>query len=156
MFAPLIAFAIAIASSPVDDTAAFLRGFRNPPPESRMRMFWRVFGPALDPDEAEYQFGLMRAAGIGGVTTFFFYPVALDDPEHGIRNLRLGSPEFLKNLGESTGRAKKLGIRFCVAGGSGWPFGGPTVSIHDSAQKIRREIVRPGVDGAYHLPVLRE
>src|ERR1051325_7879542 len=63
-----------------------LAGWLNPPPECRMRMFWRVFGPAWTKPEIDYQFSELKKAGIGGVTTFFFYPVALDDPSKGIKN----------------------------------------------------------------------
>src|SRR2546423_14682972 len=76
-----------------------LEGFRNPPAASRMRMFWRVFGPAWTREEIDRQFGLLKAAGIGGVTTFFFYPVALDDPAKGVRNQRVLSPDVLDTLG---------------------------------------------------------
>ncbi len=112
-----------------------------------MRMFWRVFGPAWQRDEIDYQFGLMKQAGIGGVMTSFFYPVAMDDPAAGVNNQQLGSPEFLKTFSFAALRAKDLGLRFSVFGGSGWPFGGPTVGTRDAAQRIRRVVARLGDAG---------
>src|SRR5438034_6372430 len=131
-------------------------GFRNPPPECRMRMFWRIFGPAWEPSEIDYQLKLMKDAGIGGVVAFFFYPVALDDPSKGIKNERFLSPRFLKTLGYASHKAKELGLRFGVSGGTGWPFGGPTVSIADAAKRIRREVIKPESDGSFVIPELRD
>src|SRR5690242_13921286 len=127
------------APKPVDWLEA---GFRNPPPECRMRMFWRIFGPAWEPKEIDYQLGLMKSAGIGGVVAFFFYPVSLDDPAKGIKNERFLSPAFLKTLRHASHKAKELGLRFSVSGGTGWPFGGPTVSIDDAAHRVRRELIK--------------
>jgi hypothetical protein len=108
--------------------------FRNPPAEARTRMFWRVFGPAWVPSEIDYQLNLAKAAGGGGVTAFFMYPVALDDPQKGIHNERFLSPAFLESLAYAAWRAKELGIHFSIAGGTGWPFGGPSVTIQDAPQ----------------------
>src|SRR5258708_26010558 len=57
-----------------------LSGFQNPPPEVRMRMFWRIFGPSWEKAEIDYQLKIMKEAGIGGVMLFPMYPVALDEP----------------------------------------------------------------------------
>lgn len=118
-------------------------GFKNPPMSSRLRMFWRVFGPAWKKDEIDFELQELKKSGCGGVMTFFFYPVAVDDPAAGIHNQKLGSPEFLETFGYAARKAHDLGLRFGVAGGSGWPFGGPTVSIHDAAQRIRKVTVPP-------------
>jgi hypothetical protein len=133
-----------------------IEGFKNPPPEVRMRMFWRVFGPAWEPAEIDYQLDLLKHAHVGGLTTFFFYPVAMDDTVKGIRNQPLYSPEFLQTLRCAAQSAKERGLRLTFAGGSGWPFGGPMVRPEDSAQRIRRMVVQPPKEGAaYSLPPLR-
>lgn len=91
-------------------------GFKNPPPEARMRMFWRIFGPAWQKEEIDYQLGLLKQAGVGGVMAFFFYAVALDDPAKGIKNEALLSAKNLEMLGYAAKKAKSLGLRFGVAG----------------------------------------
>lgn len=111
------------------------KGFRNVPNASRMRMYWRVFGPAWTEPEIDRQLDAMKAVGIGGTTVYFMYPVALDDDK--VKNLRFGSPEFLASFGYAARAAKKRGLRFGVNGSTGWPFGGPTVAPDDSAQQIR-------------------
>lgn len=129
--------------------------FLHPPSEARPRVFWRVFGPAWERAEIDYQLGLMKEAGVGGVTLFLFYPMVVDGPQ--VHNQRFLSPEFLGTLGYSAGQARRLGLRFTVAGGTGWPFGGPTVTTQDAAQRIRRvELPAAGWSNAVALPPLRE
>lgn len=112
-------------------------------------MFWRVFGPAWTPPEIDYQFDLLKAAGVGGVMTFFMYPVAMENPANGIHNQRFLSPEFLDTLGYASRRAREVGLRFSLAGGTGWPFGGPGVSSSDAAHRLRALTLpsEPGASG---------
>lgn len=110
-----------------------------------MRMYWRVFGPAWTPVEMDYQLDQLRQTGVGGVVVYFMYPFALDDPATGVKNLRFGSPEFLDSLQYAASAAKNRDLRFGLNGSTGWPYGGPTVSVQDSAQHIREEIHAPGV-----------
>jgi len=110
------------AASSADDLAS---GFRNVPSESRMRMYWRVFGPAWTEREVDRQLAFMKEAGLGGVTIYFLHPVAVDNPGAGIVNKRFGSPEFLRTFAYAARRAEELGLSLSVNGGTGWPFGGP-------------------------------
>ena len=52
------------------------------------------------------------------------------------------SPEFLNALRFTADKAKELGLRFDLTLGSGWPFGGPTVSIEHAAARLRYEHVK--------------
>ncbi len=137
------------------DSGSLAAAFRTPPAEVRPRMFWRVFGPAWEPREIDYQLDLLKDAGVGGVTLFLFYPVAAEG--NGVHNQRFLSAEFLTTLGYAARQARQLGLRFSVAGGTGWPFGGPGVSRAEAAQRVRQVAVpaaRPGA--AIALPKLRE
>ena len=125
-------------------------GFRRVPNESKMRMYWRIFGPAWTAPEMDYQLDEMKAAGIGGLTAYFMYPFAQDDPAKGIKNLKFGSPEFLDSLKYATEAAKQRDLSFGLNGSTGWPFGGPTVSVADSAQMIR-EVLLPARKGIESL-----
>jgi hypothetical protein len=51
-----------------------------------MRMHWSIFGSAWTAEECERELQFMAAAHTGGVLIFPAYPIALDDPAHGIRN----------------------------------------------------------------------
>src|SRR5437868_10041372 len=112
-----------------------------------MRMYWRIFGPAWQREEIDYQFGLLRQAGVGGVMTAFTYPVALDDPATGIFNQKFLSREFLETLRYAAEKARQAGLRFSVVGGTGWPFGGPSVTLEDAAQRLRMETLAPSPNG---------
>ena len=120
---------------PMDNVAD---GFRKVPVESKMRMYWRIFGPAWTAPEIDHELDQMKSAGIGGLTAYFMYPFALDDPANGIKNLKFGSPEFLDSLRYATAAAKRRNLSFGLNGSTGWPFGGPTVSVEDSVQMVRQ------------------
>jgi len=75
-------------------TDADARQFLDVPNPYRMRMHWFIFGPAWTVEECERELQFMAAAHIGGVLIFPAYPIALDDPAHGIRNQTYLSPEF--------------------------------------------------------------
>ena len=139
----LLTAAVIPARPPQPGLAA---GFHNVPAESRMRMYWRVFGPAWTAPEIDRQLALMKAAGLGGTTVYFLYPVALDDPASGIVNERFGSREFLRDFGYAVRKARSLGLRLSVNAGTGWPYGGPTVGLKDAAQGIREVRAAKGSD----------
>lgn len=142
------------AQKPMRDPLA--EGFRHVPAAAQLRMYWRVFGPTWRPEEADEQFRLLKEAGVGGIMTYFTYPVVLDDPAKGLKTERFLSPEFLKTFGEMARLAKAHGLRFGFSGGTGWPYGGPTVSAEQSAQRIRRVALMPSADGkSYLLPPLQ-
>lgn len=60
----------------------------DPPAEARIMMRWWWFGPAVTRQELARELEAMKAAGIGGVEIQPVYPLTLDDPENGVRNLR--------------------------------------------------------------------
>jgi len=66
---------------------------------------------------------------------------------HGAPDLRLhgvlaGAEEFLDALRFTSEKARELGLRFDLTLGSGWPFGGPTVSIDHAAGRLRYEHIK--------------
>ena len=58
-----------------------------------MRWWW--FGPAVTHDELAKELDQMHSAGIGGVEIQPVYPLSVDDPAKGIKNLPYLSPGFL-------------------------------------------------------------
>ena len=61
-----------------------------------MRWWW--FGPAVARAGLDREMQAMKAGGIGGFEVQPVYPVALDDPARGFRNLPFLSSEFLDML----------------------------------------------------------
>lgn len=128
--------------------------FLNVPNPSRLRMHWYIFGPAWTVEECERQLKLMAAANIGGVLIFPTYPVALDDVAHGVHNQRYLSPEFFEVLRSVLATCKKLDLTADMVLGTGWPYGGPSVSIADSAKSLRRASVPVTAGAPVALPEL--
>ena len=122
-------------------------GFFDVPNEYRMRMHWFVFGPAWEPGECRRQLAHMAEQHIGGVLVFPTYPIALDDPARGIKNLEFLSPEFLSVLRSVCESSRQLGLSVDIVLGTGWPYGGPSVSVEDGARLIRMSRV-PSADPA--------
>jgi hypothetical protein len=113
------------------------RGFESPPGDSRIMMRWWWFGPAVTKPELEREIRAMKAAGIGGFEVSPVYPLTLDDPQHGIVNLPYLSPGFLDALHFAAQTANRLGMRFDLNLGSGWPYGGPNTPVTQAAGSLR-------------------
>src|SRR5689334_21909790 len=103
--------------------AALQRAFEQPPDDARIMMRWWWFGAAVTKPELERELRLMKQGGIGGVEVQPVYPLALDDPASGLRNLPYLSDDFLASLGFAAQKAHELGLRVDVTLGSGWPYG---------------------------------
>jgi alpha-L-rhamnosidase len=135
----MFAVSISTSASPIDDLQ---RSFASPPDDARVMMRWWWFGPAVTKTELEREMRLMKEGGIGGFEVQPVYPLAPDDPARGIKNLPFLSDEFLDALRFTSTKARELGLRFDLTLGSGWPFGGPTVTIDDAAARLRYEHVK--------------
>jgi hypothetical protein len=114
--------------------------FADPPQAYDMGVYWWWFGPAVTKAEVTRELEVMRAARIGSVLIFPIYPISLDDASKGIRNLNYLSPEFLDVLGHAAREAKRLGITVDVLMGTGWPFGGPSITPEMGSKKLRVEL----------------
>src|SRR5688572_1609018 len=121
--------------------AALKQQFETPPDDSRPMMRWWWFGPSVTPARLARELAQMKEAGIGGVEIQPVYPLALDDDAKGLENLPFLSDEFLAALRFTSKTARDLGLRVDLTLGSGWPFGGPQVSIADAAGRLRVERV---------------
>jgi len=128
----------AVATSINDLRSAFL----NPPDDSRIMMRWWWFGPTVTKAELEREMRLMKEGGIGGFEVQPVYPLVLDDESNGIKTFPFLSSEFLEALRFTADKARDLGLRFDLTLGSGWPFGGPAVSIEHAAARLRFERVK--------------
>src|SRR5262245_35495561 len=119
--------------------AEFQKLFQNPPDDSRVMMRWWWFGPAVTKPQLEKEMRKMKEGGVGGFEVQPVYPLELDDAKTGIKTLPYLSDDFLDALRFTAGKAKELGLRFDLTVGSGWPYGGPSVSIAQAAGRLRVE-----------------
>ncbi len=108
-----------------------------PPDDARVMMRWWWFGPAVVKPELEREILAMKAGGIGGFEIQPVYPLALDDPAKGFRNLPYLSPEFLDDVGFASDTARQNGMRVDMTLASGWPYGGAHVPITQAAGRLR-------------------
>jgi len=118
--------------------------FQDPPDDARIMMRWWWFGPAVNEQELERELRTMKEGGIGGVEIQPVYPLALDDPQRGFRNLPYLSDDFLRELRFASEKARELGLRVDLTLGSGWPYGGSQVPITEAAGRLRVEHIRVG------------
>jgi hypothetical protein len=118
------------------------RGFERPPDDARIMMRWWWFGPAVTKPELEREMRVMKEGDIGGFEVQPVYPLTLDDPEKGIKNFPFLSDEYIDALKLVSAKARELGLRMDLTVGSGWPYGGPQVSIDEAAGMLRSEQVK--------------
>ena len=140
LFFSALFFITALAQN--SDIETLERGFKTPPDDARIMMRWWWFGPTVTKAELEREMILMEAGGIGGFEIQPVYPVVLDDPSKGLKNLPFLSPEFLDALKFTQEKAKELGLRVDLTIGSGWPYGGPSVPVTQAAGRLRVERVK--------------
>ena len=120
-----------------------------------MRWWW--FGPAVAKPEIKRELEQMKAAGIGGVEIATLYPLELDDPETGFRNLPFLSDEHIDALRYAGEQARALGMRVDLTLGSGWPFGGPHIPVTQAAGELRIEPIPVPLDAtSIAIPGLAE
>lgn len=111
--------------------------FRNPPPEARPLVRWWWFGTAVTKPGIDRELQEMKADGIGGVELAFVYPIALDEPAKGIKNLTFLSPPMLEMVRYAQAKGRSLGLRVDVTLCSGWPYGGPHIPLALAATSLR-------------------
>src|SRR6267378_3802064 len=118
------------------------RSFERPPDDARIMMRWWWFGPAVTKPELEREMRVMKEGGIGGFEVQPVYPLTLDDPEKGIKNFPFLSDEYIDALRFVSAKASELGLRMDLTIGSGWPYGGPQVSVDHASGMLRSERVK--------------
>lgn len=92
---------------------------------------WWWLGSAVDKQNLTYNLEELAKAGIGGVEITPIYGVQGGEDQY-IDHL---SPKWMEMLSFTESEAKRLGIKVDMNTGTGWPFGGPEVSIKDAATK---------------------
>jgi hypothetical protein len=142
VLALLVTGGIALAEAPPANLAELRRSFERPPDGARIMMRWWWFGPAVVKPEIEREMQLMKEGGIGGFEVQPVYPLELDRPAEGFRNLSYLSNEFIEDLRFAAAKAHELGLRFDLTLGSGWPYGGPHIPIAEAAGRLRVERVQ--------------
>lgn len=100
-------------------------------PETRPATRWWWLGSAVDATNLTYNLEEYAKAGLGGVEITPIYGVQGNDKN----NLPFLSPQWMNMLQHTETEGKRIGIEVDMNTGTGWPFGGPHVSMTDAATK---------------------
>jgi len=92
---------------------------------------WWWLGSSVDKENLSYNLETLSAAGIGGVEITPIYGVK------GKEDLRIDylTPQWMEMLAHTQAEGKRLGMNIDMNMGTGWPFGGPEVTIDEAATK---------------------
>ncbi len=93
---------------------------------------WWWMGSAVDTVNLSYNLEAYAKAGMGTMEITPIYGVQGNE-KHDIPFL---SQPWMRMLGYTESKAKSLGMQIDMNTGTGWPFGGPEVSIADAACKL--------------------
>ena len=93
---------------------------------------WWWLGSAVDTVNLAYNLQEYARAGIGSVEITPIYGVQGNDAN----NIAFLSPEWMKMLSFTITETKRLGMETDMNTGTGWPFGGPEVTVRDAASKL--------------------
>ncbi|SDF65196.1 MULTISPECIES: glycosyl hydrolase [unclassified Duganella] len=108
-----------------------------PPADARPMVRWWWFGPAVVKPQLEREMLAMKQGGFGGFEIQPVYPMELDDPARGIRNLPYLSADFLDAVSFVNQKAHENNLRVDMTLASGWPYGGPHVPVTEAASRLR-------------------
>lgn len=138
--------------SPDSSLAQVTQQFLHPPDNARIMMRWWWFGTSVTKPELAREITAMKAAGIGGFEIQPVYPLALDDPASGMKNLPYLSSGFLDALHFAATTGQSQGMRVDLTLSSGWPYGGSYLPVSLAAGMLR--VVRmPAEPGETSLAV---
>lgn len=93
---------------------------------------WWWMGNAVEPDTLSRLLAAYDEAGIGGVEITPIYGVEGEED----RFIDYLSPAWMDRLHHTIDEADSLGMGVDLATGTGWPFGGPTISPKHAARRV--------------------
>lgn len=93
---------------------------------------WWWLGSAVDKPNLTYNLEKYAEAGLGAVEITPIYGVQGNDAA----NVPFLSPEWMELLKHTINEGNRLGVKTDMSTGTGWPFGGPTVSVRDAASRL--------------------
>jgi len=100
--------------------------------QTRPWAWWWWHGSAVDETNLNRELQRFHAAGLGGVQITSIYGIQGAEA----REIPYLSPRWLATLGHTVDAARQLGLGVDMSLGSGWCFGGPTVSDHDANASV--------------------
>ena len=102
--------------------------------EAKPMTRWWWMGSDVDSAGITYNLEAMSRAGIGGVEITPIYGVKGREDNY----IDYLSPRWMNMLAFTLAEARRLNMSVDMNNGTGWPFGGPDVSVDDAASKLLR------------------
>jgi hypothetical protein len=99
--------------------------------EAKPAARWWWLGSAVDKESLTYNMEEYAKAGLGGLEITPIYGVQGNDAN----NIPFLSAKWMEMLRHTESEGKRVGIEVDMNTGTGWPFGGPNVSVDDAATK---------------------
>lgn len=105
-----------------------------PTAENKPWTRWWWLGSAVDKANLTRELEAFAKAGIGGVEICPIYgAMGAED-----RFIPFLSPQWMEMLAHTTTEAERLGMRVDLTTGTGWPFGGPSVTTELASKGLQR------------------
>ncbi len=120
-----------IAGLLLTGTALMAQEWPEVAPEARPGTRWWWLGSAVDAPNLTYNLNEYAKAGMGAVEITPIYGVQGNDAY----NLPFLSAPWMEMLKHTQAEGKRLGVEIDMNTGTGWPFGGPAVSVDDAATR---------------------
>lgn len=112
-------------------TPLHAQSWPEPRPEAKPGTRWWWLGSAVDKENLKWNLSEYARVGIGAVEITPLYGVKGNDKH----NIPFLSPEWMQALKTVEDIAGPLGIEVDMNCGTGWPFGGPHISLEQAACK---------------------
>ena len=109
--------------------------------QTRPWAWWWWHGSAVEETNLAHELQRFQAAGLGGVQITTIYGVKGAET----REIPYLTPHWLAMLAYTVNEAHRLGLGVDMSLGSGWCFGGPTVSDRDANASVVAKTYRLGV-----------
>ncbi len=100
--------------------------------ENKPYVRWWWLGSAVDSIGLTYNLEQMASKGIGGVEITPIYGVKGNEAN----DVPYLSEKWMALYGHTLDEGKRLGVQIDMNNGTGWPFGGPTITPEYSARKL--------------------
>ena len=119
-------------------SAAMAQSWPEARPEAKAGLRWWWLGSAVDRQNIRWNMEQYAAHGAGAVEITPIYGVKGNEAN----NIEYLSPKWMDILKFVEEEGKRTGIEVDMATGTGWPFGGPSVPLEESASQIRPYIIK--------------
>lgn len=93
---------------------------------------WWWLGSAVDKENITYLFEEYARAGFGGFEITPIYGVQNNEAN----DIDYLSPKWMEMYAHTVAEGDRLGLQIDMSNCTGWPFGGPTVSLDDAASRF--------------------